>query len=245
MATQLNELAVLKPEPAKAGKTSMIVMDGAPGDPPITGLVRTDSRGELIAVRTSVPLSKERGELWEFKGKMVPTALGFTRLNQFVGVTFISPDTVPGDDGQTKPNPYYRRNEHGQLLGVRQRKLGFWTDALGKPVLYDYTLELDLALYLAQDLYAKWFTKGWKGKPGSTKDWGRLAADRDSMALKPGEKGYMLPDGSVLVVQLNHPDVIGVISEHISRQKFAGRLADTMCSRNILKKAIPVASVRG
>jgi hypothetical protein len=235
-------------------QTQLIAVASGGGDgEPVMGLAKMDpgNGSAILAIKNDVPLSESRGELWKFRGALTLTALGYQKLNQFIGVSFIDTDTVSGDDGKPCANPYYRRDpQTGEMLGIRQRKIGTWINATGNRVVYALTLDYDLQTHFAQDLYSKWApTRGGKsrdGKPYSpkpSKKWGRLVGTLEGEEVKGTEKAYLLPGGMHLIVDLTDADVQACIGEHLNRQRFAGRLADTICQRNILKKATATTTV--
>lgn len=222
-----------------SGLVSLAVMPGdTPDAPPVTGLVKLGPDGAFAKIAVNVPLTLQNKGVWKFRGALVPTALGLDKANQYLGASFISPDTVLNDAGVAQPNPHYERNAEGDLLWVRIRSIGTWINALGIRVIYDLTLDFDLKTYFAQDLYAKWFNK-----ERAPRGWGRLAPSLDRASLKANEKAYRLPDGLVLVVDITNAEYQACVSEQIGRLKFAGRLAGTLCRRNILKIAMPHAAI--
>lgn len=240
-----NALAVSPAAPMlRSGKTSVVLMPASDGGPPVTGLARIDNRGQVVAIKTSIRLSGD--QVWELRGRSMVTVEGYRHINKCFGLKFFNPENVSGPDGVPRSNPYRQMSPDGErLLWITQRKVGVWTNAVGGVGVYDYTLTFDLRLYLAQDMYAKWAPKGYKNKPVTPKSWGRLVPDLDVVTAtrKANEKAYVLPEGSYLIVDQQHPDVVGIIGDHINRQKAAGALCDSFTERNILKKATGIGSI--
>lgn len=229
---------------SKVGQTQIRAFPGDDGKDVIS-LVKHTSDGVVRSMLTRVPLNPAKGETYpmpyrtpegQWKTRQIVTAAGYDKLNQFAGMSFIQPATVMGDDGQQRPNPYMHR-EGGELLWVRVRTIGVGRNAAGSLVVRDYTLNYDLSLYLAQDLYSKWSGR----KSDTPKQWGTLHASDAVPKVQPGHKAMALPWGVTLVVDLGHKDVVGLIAEHINRMRFAERNALTICTRNILKKHLGAA----
>jgi len=239
------------PTAAKSGETRIAVFPGRTrNDKPVTVLVKRTETGLVRQTLTHVQLSEERGEIWtmdrwdpttrEKKPVRSITAAGFDRINAFLGVTFIHPDSQTIEDGRVVPNPYSHAPD-GDLVYVRVRCIGIGRNAVGNLVCQDLTVIYNLALYFAQDLYVKWW--GRKSGRGGTavppKEWGTLY-DADAVPQEshsdPFKKTVRCPGGIALVVDLKHPEVVSLYQEHVNRIKFADRNALTIARRNILKK---------
>lgn len=247
MSTEL----VAKPENAlPPGQAIVAVFPGDDPEKPITALVKSTPKGVVKSTLVRVPLSKEKGEVYhlptwdpvkrETVKHPIITAAGYHKCNQFGGVSFATPESIIGEDGNPKGNPYFHR-ENGEVIYVKVRRIGIGRNAVGNLVAMDLTVTYDLSMYFAQDVYSKW-----KGKydDASPKSWGELYAagsvpqadEQDSR-----KKLVFCSGGVVLSLDLKHKEVINLISEHINRQKFSERNAITICERNILKKFFAAA----
>ena len=215
------------------------------GGEPTMGIVKHSRHGLIRNVLTRIRLRPEADEVWHMNRwnpstrQQEPvygiTAVGYDRLNQHAGVSFVTPETLVDDDGTHKPNPFLARDpKTREILYVRLRLVGIGRNSLGNLMAHDYTLSYDLNTYLSQDLWSKFTGR----KSDAVKDWGRVVAGGTDPKCEPHEKAYNIPAGVTLVVDLSHKDVLAILSEHISRQKFAERNAATICRRNVLKKFI-------
>lgn len=231
-------------------KTTVAVFPGDDPEHPVTALVKMTSRGAVKSTMTRVPLRLDKEEVYtmsrydrdsqEWVKKPIITAAGYNRLNQFGGVSFATPESIIGEDGQKKGNPYFHR-ESGEVIYVKVRRVGIGRNAVGNLVAIDLTVTYDLSMYFAQDVWAKWTGKK---SNASTQNWAELYAGGnipEEVAGNPKQKLILCPGGVTLALNLQHKEVINLIGEHINRQKFAERNAITICERNILKKFFAAA----
>jgi len=193
------------------------------------------------SIQARVPLDPDKGETWalnqwdsgrrEYVTKRPITAVGYDKLNLFWGVSFFTPERIIDDDGRPTSNPYFHRDEHGEIHFVKIRMIGLGRNAVGTLQAIDLTVTYNLRTYFAQDLYSKWTGK----KAEATKAWGVLMP---SQYAKGDATHLVVPvaGGASLVVDLANKEVVYALAEHLNRQKFAERNAQTICRRNILKK---------
>lgn len=207
-------------------------------------LVKQTEGGVIQAFRARVVLSDKKDELfwmagydenkqWNTRLKGIPTAAGYNRINQVVGITFHQPEIQKMDNGSMVPNPFISRDKQG-IQYVRIRLLGFGRLPTGNLTICDQTLYYDLRTYFAQDLMSKWTGK----KSDNVKAWGRLTpsgADAPEGVDPASWNPVEIPGGLTLWVDLSNKDVVALYAEHISRQKFAERNARTIVQRNIIK----------
>jgi hypothetical protein len=160
--------------------------------------------------------------------KKAINANGYNRINKWMGVTFLSPDTILGDDGMKLPNPYIERDpQSGEVARVRVRRVGVGRNNVGESQVIDLICVYDVKLYFASDAYNKWKYK---------KEMGKLLPSKPekSSGLVVG-----LPVGQAcLDLDMSNEDVHGLLREHIDRQKYAERNAITICQRNILNQFV-------
>lgn len=211
------------------------------GGPPITALVKQTGNGLVRNTLARIRLDPDKAETWslrawnpstkQYERKQSITATGYNKINQFLGVSFFTPERIIDDDGRVTSNPYFHRDEHGEIVFVKVRMIGLGRNATGNLVAHDLTVTYNLRTYFAQDLYSKWTGK----KDEATRDWGVLMP---MQFAKPDSTHLVVPiaGGSALVVDLKSKDVVYALGEHLNRQKFAERNAQTICQRNILKK---------
>ena len=205
-------------------------------------IVKQTADGAIQAFRANVVLSEAKGEVYGLTARVgeqwikvpIPTAAGYMRINQVLGVVFHSPETQVTETGAVVPNPYIHRTKEDGIRYVRYRVVGVGRLPTGKLSMHDYTIYYDLHTYWAQDLMSKWTGK----KSESVKEWGKLSPSEevppDGVERKRW-KPLAIPGGAVLWVDLSHKDVIAAYTEHINRQKFAERNAITIAKRNIIK----------
>jgi len=231
----------------------IVVFPGSsPDDAPVTGLAKLSADGKTVrALQTRIRLrpghketfgmSVRNPETKQWATVQQITALGYDKLNQFVGISFYKPDHIStGEQGpnQLRPNPYMHR-DGDEIVYVQVRFIGIGRNAVGNLVCHDLTITYNLRTYFAQDLWSKWRGRR-NDKP---KSWGQLfptvAVPKTELDIT--HIAVPCPGGVTLVLDLTHPDVIDCFNEHIGRQKFAERNAQTICRRNILRTFLAVA----
>src|SRR3990172_451184 len=80
-------------------RTTLAVFPGAgPDDKPIVAAVKATKTGIIKSTLTHVPLSRELDQVYEVSKKLKPTVAGYRRLNDFLGINIIQPDTILCDD---------------------------------------------------------------------------------------------------------------------------------------------------
>lgn len=161
--------------------------------------------------------------------KKAINANGYNKLNQWLGVSFLYPDTIMGNDGTRRPNPWIEEDSSGVgVKSVRVRRVGVGRTAAGDPMIVDLILVFNLDLYLATEAYNRFMKKG--------KDWGRILSGKPS-EVREGSAYIPLPFmGACLEVDMNHYDVMSLMREHFEKQRFADRFATAFCERNILRR---------
>lgn len=209
-----------------------IVTDKTPQGVPTTTLVKITRDGAIENALTKVQLKPEEyysqkiqdGDK-KYQTKKAINANGYNRINRWLGVTFLCPDTILSDTGVKLPNPYVER-EKGEVIRVRVRRVGVGRSVTGDLQIIDLICVYDVNLYFCSDVYNRFkFSEG---------KWGKLSArepkESEAFVLK-------LPVGDMhLAMDLNDPTVQGLVREYIDRQKFAERNAITICQRNILNQ---------
>ena len=189
---------------------------------------------------TRVRLRSESGEYYpqrfrnennEYVARKTITALGFQRLNSWMGVSFSSPDTLQ-IGSETVGNPHIERT--GKTINrVTTRRIGVGRNAAGVLMAMDLTVTYDLDDYAGSEFFDAW-KPGYKDK--APQHWGRIAGDPKAQKIEGHERIVELPGEIYLIVDLNNGKVQGLYSQLMQRQKFAERNAVSICERNILKK---------
>lgn len=250
----MSEVTKAKSAPLKEGTASIVLFGEEPA------IVKLTPKGLVKAAKCRIRLSRDRDELWPmsfydkakdngegrdrggYVTKFIPTAAGYRVINQAAGVSIIAAETILGEDGQPKANPYIHYNAAGEKLYVKIRLLGIGRMPTGNLTCLDYTLQFDLGMYFAQDVFAKW--QGYQDKP--VKEWGEpFAAESVPEEIKSNAKKRLIPvpGGIVLAVDLTNRDVIKLFAEHLNRQRFAERNARTIAENNIIKRFAAVTRI--
>ena len=231
----------------------LVLVPPGPGSDGVAALAKRTKDGDIHSLQVTVPLNIQKGHVWKMgrwdpeSRTVVPdyavTALGYDRLNSVAGVAILKPPTLHIDDGRIVPNPYFERvRETDEIRRVRVRMVGIGRSSVGNLVAHDVTLSYDLGNYLAQDIWSKWTGK----KKDAPKAWGKVypfGRAPDNIKQNPQFLCIAIPTGVALYVDLTNKDVLSVISEHIGKQKFAERNAETICKRNVLARFFAVRRV--
>lgn len=218
--------------PTRQGMAQLIVLPPAGADAgPSWGLVRATPQGHVKAIRTDLVLSRQAGHVYELRGEVNITASGYDYINQALGVTFFSPETTTGEDGQPHCNPYVIRDEHDVIQRIKIQIIGFARNAVGNWMGIASTLYYDLDPCFAQDVLKKW-----RPKTGAIRDWGVMYSAEnvpEKVRKDPNRKCIKIPGGYVLACEFRG-EFLDVVSEHAHRVRFATRIAETIAKRRIL-----------
>lgn len=172
----------------------------------------------------------------QFEKRKAITAMGFSKLNTWLGFSFSSPPTLWSGKEEVG-NPHIERTGN-TAHRVSVRRVGVGRNAAGVLMAIDLTLTYDLDDYAASELYDAW-RPGYNQKTPAA--WGKIVGDPDSVEVKPHEKIVPCPGGIYLVVDLTAQKPMQLWSQLMQRQKFAERMAVSICERNILKKVLGTA----
>ena len=223
--------AVTRP-PSEQGMAQLVVLPPADADSsPSWGLVRATSRGYVKAIRTTLPLSRQAGHVYDMRGEANITAAGYDYINQALGVTFFFPETTVGEDGQPHCNPYVYRDDYDVIKRIKIQAVGFARNAVGNWVGIASTLYYDLEPCFAEDVLKKW-----QPKSGVTRDWGvPYSAENvpEEIRNDPHRKCVNVPGGYVLACEFRG-EFLDVMSAHTHRVRFATRIAESILKRRIL-----------
>lgn len=207
--------------------------------------VRRDAGGAMRACKMQVPLSEKNKEILRIGEHWMITSAGADRLNQLPGLNIMTPHAVVVD-GKEVSNPYIERHPKTRAIqSVYVRKIIFGPNPIGNLVGVDYTLFFNVYTYFLQDLQAKvrrypvCGSYGMKDQPPQAP-----AADgATNRALRPKSFVFFeIEDPVGLWVDLSHGEIQEVFNQHVSRQKFGDRHAQSICTRNALLKHPAIAS---
>jgi len=206
--------------------------------------LRRTSDGVLRSVAARLTLEHSSKHICKINHGYMIQAEGMYFMNQVAGLNVITPPFLMMPSGEKRPNPYVATNTNnisGQRIteGVWVRKVVFGYGPTGTPCATDETLYFDLHTYFLQDMV----NKGEKYPEAiKIKMTGALTEEEKSNSLI---LPYMY--GIVVVADVSHPEVRGVISTQIQKMKFAERNAVTICERRALGRhpAIGRTKVQG
>ncbi|MCG3112408.1 MAG: hypothetical protein MCM46_11390 [Candidatus Manganitrophus sp. SB1] len=201
--------------------------------------IRRDASGVMRACKMPVPLSERNKEIQRIGEHWMITSAGADKLNQLPGLNIMTPPSVVVD-GKEVSNPYIERHPKTRAIqSVYVRKIIFGPNPIGNMVGVDYTLFFNVYTYFLQDLQVKvrrypvCGTYGMKEKPPAS-----LSPDRPGRALV----FFEIEDPVGLWVDLSHGEIQEVFNQHVSRQKFGDRHAQSICTRNALLKHPAIAA---
>lgn len=201
--------------------------------------IRRDASGLMRACKMQVALSERNKEIQRIGEHWMITSAGADRLNQLPGLNIMTPPSVVVD-GKEVSNPYIERHPKTRAIqSVYVRKIIFGPNPIGNMVGVDYTLFFNVYTYFLQDLQVKvrrypvCGTYGMKEKPPAS-----LSPDRPGRSLV----FFEIEDPVGLWVDLSHGEIQEVFNQHVSRQKFGDRHAQSICTRNALLKHPAIAA---
>lgn len=177
-----------------------------------------------------------RGTSGKSEKRKAITAMGFQKLNTWLGFSFSSPPTL-WSGSEEVGNPHIERTGN-TANRVSVRRVGVGRNAAGVLMAVDLTLTYDLDDYAASELYDAWRPGYNEKKPAP---WGRIVGDPEGVEVQPHEKIVSCPGGVYLIVDLTAQKPMQLWSQLMQRQKFAERMAVSICERNILKKVLGTA----
>ncbi len=198
------------------------------GEPQVYAKVTAE--GRLIAIKVSVSLREELGHLYEVRGKMSISNLGYHELNKYAGVSLVGPLRLITPEGE-KPNPWMEFDSAtGFIKSVWVRRVAFGFSPVGNLSVIDRSVHFDLRTYLIEEL-----AKQASRTPAMG---GFVIADQlgDHEKAK-GKKGWYIPLVQPMGLWLDtaHPEVVTALETYTQRIKFAERIATSIAERNALR----------
>jgi len=162
------------------------------------------------------------------------TASAYYKANAVAGLSLVTPPHLEIKPGEMVPNPFLVSDEKGVLVGVWVKKGATGYAPSGGIVTVWTEVHLDLRQYLLEDLVGK------MGENGQD----IFYVYPESLTPEQRAKGVLLPwdFGLAVWASLLNKDVRKALKSHVQRQKFAERIAVTICERNALAKHPAIAS---
>ncbi|HZR45860.1 MAG TPA: hypothetical protein VFA47_04095 [Candidatus Manganitrophaceae bacterium] len=206
--------------------------------------IRRDAGGIMRACKMQVSLSERNKEIHKIGEHWMITSAGADRLNQLPGLNIMTPQSVVVD-GKEVSNPFIERHPKTRAIqAVYVRKIIFGPNPIGNMVGVDYTLFFNVYTYFLQDLQSKvrrypvCGSYGMKDQPPTP-----AAPEGANRSNRPRSLVFFeIEDPVGLWVDLSHGEIQEVFNQHVSRQKFGDRHAQSICTRNALLKHPAIAA---
>lgn len=191
--------------------------------------VKRTSRGGIKAIHGKVKLEEKKGHLAIIQNKAMITAPGYNAMNQFAGISVITPEKLTLPDNSVVVNPYpIIDTASGTIDKVWVKKTAIGYSPTGNLVMTSSTLLYDIKMYFIQDLNKKvQYNKGS----------GRMCME-ETLTDDEKRKGMFLRiQGTMGIwVDLTNTDILKCMDTYIQNKLFAERKAQTIAERNALKK---------
>lgn len=222
--------------PATTGKREIALL----GDDQV--FIKRTPDGVLRATSAIVPLDLRRKEIVSIEGNFMITAIGYDRLNKIAGLSVVYPPSTPYTfmldgipDTREVGNPFIEYDdETGAIRTISVTCLALGLSPIGNWCITHERLRFDLNRYFAMD--------AWSKVKRNT-----ACGGFESQALyeKRDEKEYYIfvkvMPGWGLSLDSRHAEVQKILTTHFNRQKFAERIASTICRRNAMKRHPAIA----
>ena len=193
----------------------------------------------LRPIKATITLYEDLGHIYKIKKTYAISSSGYRLLNRISSVSLATPQEVIVD-GRAQPNPYIERNKETKMIEtVHIRKIGIGYSLAGNVVAIDKTLCYSIKTYFLQSIQAKMKRKIWKdGRPTDKLEHPNCAklGTEDKEPKEEGEWSFFKVEPP-LGIWVNHADpaILDCFEEHIQRQRFGDRIAQTIVERNILR----------
>lgn len=191
--------------------------------------IKRTSTGAIKAIRGKVKLEERKGHIAIIQNKAMITSAGYNAMNQFAGISIITPEKLTLPDGNMVVNPYPIIDpESGTIDKVWVKKTAIGYSPTGNLVMTSSTLLYDIKMYFIQDLNKKvQYNKGA----------GRMCMEQ-MLTEEEKKKGMFLAiQGKMGIwVDLNNTEILKCMDTYIQNKLFAERKAQTIAERNALKK---------
>jgi len=195
--------------------------------------VKETAEGTLKAVKGQVTLSLVNKEIVSIPGGGVMiTSYGYDSLNRIAGLTIIKPPRIGITERRRDiletfevENPYVEYNEDGSVRVVTVEYYAVGLSAIGNWCITQERLRYDLHQYFVAEAWSKVRRYQNSGKFVQKS----VGADENHMWIQVmGDWGVSL--------DVQHEEIVKILQSHITRQKFAERIASTICRRNAMKR---------
>lgn len=224
-------------EPGRASQLIKALIEGNTAELPDLVFAQREN-GIVQKVQVAVTLRQSEGHINTTGDNWMVAAAGYRRLNQVSGIQIIAPDSISVED-KRQPNPYVQLDPISRMpAAVYCRKIAIGPSPLtGSLVATDVMLRFDLNLYLLESIVSK--IKKEDAKTSGTPDSiGMVGLE----SAKPSDAGSWffikmsdIGGGIGWWINLTCLAVKLAMQEHVTRMKFAERVAQTMTERNALK----------
>jgi len=211
--------------------------------------VKVQNNQILRPMRGFFTLFAKLGHLYKIKGSYSIAIGGYRLLNKVASVSLATPEKVIVD-GREQPNPYIERNKETRLNEVVWiRKVGIGYSLIGNVVVIDKTLCYNIKTYFLQSIQAKMTAVEWKDGRATDTLLHPNCAKLGTEEKEPKEEGewtfFKVEHPLGIWVNESDPAILDCVKEHIQRQRFGDRIAQTIVERNILRDhpAISVSRV--
>ena len=204
----------------------------------------------LRPIKAQLGLYEEMGHIYAVKKDYAITHSGYLLLNKVASINLVTPQKVMVDERE-RPNPFIERNPKTKLIEtVNIRKIGVGFSTVGNVVVVDKTLLYNIYAYFIESIQAKMKKVVWKdNKPTKQKLHPDCAimGPEDEKPDKPGRWAFyetVPPLG--YWINYDDPVIIECYNEHMQKQRYGDRIAQTIVERNILKThpAIGISKVQ-
>jgi hypothetical protein len=198
--------------------------------------------GLVKAVSAVVPLDLRRKEIVSIEGNFMITAIGYDRLNKVAGLSVVYPPSTPYTfmingvpDTRDVGNPFIEYDdETGAIRTISVTCLALGLSPIGNWCITHERLRFDLNRYFAMDAWSK--VKRFK-------EVGQFQSK--NIYDKRDDKDFYLfikvMPGWGLALDTRHAEIQKILTTHFNRQKFAERIASTICRRNAMKRHPAIA----
>ncbi len=204
--------------------------------------VKRTQDGVLRSVVSNVSLDLRKKEIVKIQSGFMITASGYDRLNKIANLTVVFPPSVVmtilvNGVPQTREvgNPYIEYDpETNAIRTISVTCLAIGIGPIGNWCITHERLRFDLDRYFAMEAWSKVKNVKNAGKFESVSAYNKRE-DKDEWIFIPIMPGWGIS------LDPRHDEVQKVLTNHFQRQKFAERIASTICRRNAMKRHPAIA----
>lgn len=200
-------------------------------------IVKRTPDGTFQAIRGHITLSLKNKEIVSIPGGgTMITSYGFDSLNKVAGLTTLYPPRIPITvDRRGYPetldveNPYIEYDDDGAIRVITVECYAIGLSPIGNWVITQERLRYDLRQYFISEVWSKVKKMPATGKFISEEARAKLKDQDENMWIK-------VISNWGLHIDPRHEEITKVLTGHLTRQKFAERIASTICRRNAMKR---------